>query len=118
MSTVSFSTSYVEKIAMCLRAHAINLSKPGTVFAAQNYLEQLSGELLSALQNHAAASADPEDGDGISVEWCEMNMAFAVMQGGKPQDFFPTRKEAERFAGELSTSVRSHDKKAAQKPCH
>lgn len=108
MTTVSFPASYIAKLADCLEAHSITVVRRPT--ATKNYLTQLYAELRTALENGEAAQAHlPNDGsEGITVEWCEANMAFAVMDGGKVIECYPTRKEAVAHANELATGVGIH----------
>jgi hypothetical protein len=123
MKTIPLSERYVEKIADCLKAHSMVVLKNPT--ATQTYLLQLSGELRIALQNVQAANSNEPceeleaqaDGDGISVDWCEGAMAFSVSRNGAVIEWFPLRRDAERFANELATGVENGEKEAAQ-PCH
>lgn len=112
--TVQFPLSYVERLADCLKAHSINLdsTKPHTVSAAKNYLEKLSAELLTALENGSAGRSITPTGDLIHVDWCEANTAFAVTKNGLTVECFPTRAEADRYARELAKGV-VHDEAAA-----
>lgn len=99
MPQVTFPSSYIEKIAMCLRAHAINLGKPHSVTAARNYLDQVSGELLTALENIESAGAfGGELPCAVEIDWCEANMAFALTCNGVVVDHFPTRADAVAYA--------------------
>lgn len=99
MQQVTFPASYIEKIAMCLRAHAINLGNPDSVTAARNYLDQVAGELLTALENIESAQhgafMPPR---GVEIDWCEANMAFALTCNGVVVDHFPTRADAVAYA--------------------
>lgn len=108
MNTVVFPASYIAKIADCLEAHSITVLRRPT--ATKNYLTILAAELKTALENGEAAQARLPNGDseGITVEWCEANMAFAVMDAGKAIECFPTRKEAEAHANELATGGVTH----------
>lgn len=119
---VQYPASYVEKIAICLKAHSINISRDPNdrqrVRAAQNYLDQVSAELLTALENgHAAKSGFPDEGNNsITIEWCEANLAFAVNRNGKLIECFPSHAEAKRFANEIATGVVEREE-AAEKTC-
>lgn len=123
MKTIQLSERYVEKIADCLKAHSMVVVKNPT--ATQTYLLQLSGELRIALQNaQAANSNEPREelkaqaeGDGISVDYCEGAMAFSVSRNGEVIEWFPLRRDAERFANDLATGVADGEKAAAQ-PCN
>lgn len=122
MKTISLSVSYIEKIADCLKAHSIVVVKNPT--ATQTYLLQLSGELRIAVQNAIAANSNEPredlkavpDADGISVDWDEGSMAFSVSRNGQVLEWFPLRRDAERFANELATGVADGEEAAAQ--CH
>ena len=100
---VNFPASYIHALAMCLKAHSINLGKPDSVKAAQNYLDQISGELLTAIENGNASRAEVDD--GIEVDWCEANLAFAVTKNGQVVECFPTHTAAKNFAKELASGV-------------
>ena len=109
MNTVVFPASYIAKLADCLEAHSIAV-KPSTLPATKNYLAKVTAELRTALENGEAAQAHLPTGEseGITVEWCEANMAFAVMDAGKAIECFPTRKEAVAHANELATGGVTH----------
>lgn len=119
-ATINFPASYIEKLAACLKAHSINLGKPHSVKAAQHYLDQVSGELGTALENYRAGQSNyhPAEGvDRLTVSWCEANMKFAVEVDGQAVEHFPTRKEAEAHAKELAKGM-VHEEEAAAASCH
>lgn len=119
---VQFPASYIEKLAACLKAHSINLGKPHSVKAAQNYLDEVSAELSTALENYRAGKSDYYHVDGadhITVSWCEANMKFAVEVDGQAVEHFPTRKEAQAHANELAQGGGDGEAKAATaQTCH
>lgn len=114
---VQFPVGYVEKLAMCLKAHSINLGKPHSSKAAANYLDQVSSELQTAIENFRAGKSNyfPDEGnERITVSWCEANMKFAVEVDGQAVEHYPTRKEAEDHANEISQGAVNEKRASAQ----